>query len=87
MQPRTVKQANDELESKILSVSDVIEAMSSHRPYRAAFDMTTTKAEIIDKSGSYYCSECVEACLRLIEENNNDARRMFSSLSKVGMNN
>jgi len=36
---------------------------------------------------SYYCPECVEACLRLIEENNNDARRMFSSLAKVGRNN
>ena len=66
------------LESKILSVSDVIEAMSSHRPYRAAFDMATTKAKIIDKRGSYYCPECVEACLRLIEENKNDARRLIN---------
>ena len=75
------------MESKILIVSDVIKTMSSHRPYRAAFDMARTKAEIIEKSGSYYCPECVEAFLRLIEENNNDARRMFSSLSKAGMNN
>jgi putative two-component system response regulator len=76
-----------ELESKILSVSDVIEAMSSHRPYRAAFDMTTTKAEIVDKSGSYYCPECVEVCLRLIEENKNDARRLFNFLADAGRNN
>jgi HD-GYP domain-containing protein (c-di-GMP phosphodiesterase class II) len=76
-----------ELESKILSVSDVIEAMSSHRPYRAAFDMTTTKAEIVDKIGSYYCPECVEVCLRLIEENKNDARRMFNFLADAGRNN
>ena len=79
---------NDELEpeSKILSVSDVIEAMSSHRPYRAAFDMATTKAEIIDKRGSSYCPECVDACLQLMEENKDDARRLFDSLSKVGRN-
>jgi len=72
-----------ELESKILSISDVIEAMSSHRPYRAAFDMATTKAEIIDKSGISYCPECVDACLQLIEENKDDARRLFDSLAKV----
>ena len=76
-----------ELESKILSVSDVIEAMSSHRPYRAAFDIATTKAEIIDKSGSYYCPECVEVCLRLIDENKNDAMRMFNFLAEAGRNN
>ena len=71
-----------ELESKILSVSDVIEAMSFHRPYRAAFDMATTKAELIDKRGISYCPECVDASLRLIEENNDDARRLFDSLSR-----
>jgi len=73
-----------ELESKILSVSDVIEAMSFHRPYRAAFDMATTKAELIEKSGISYCPECVDACLQLIEENKDDAERLFNSLAKVG---
>ena len=85
--PKGLTSDEIELESKILSVSDVIEAMSSHRPYRAAFDMKTTKAEIIDKSGSYYCPECVEVCLRLIEENKNDARRMFSFLTGAGRDN
>jgi HD-GYP domain-containing protein (c-di-GMP phosphodiesterase class II) len=73
-----------ELESKILSVSDVIEAMSFHRPYRAAFDMATTKAELIENSGISYCSECVNACLQLIEENKNDAQRLFNSLAEAG---
>jgi HD-GYP domain-containing protein (c-di-GMP phosphodiesterase class II) len=71
-----------ELESKILCVSDVIEAMSSHRPYRPALDMATTKHEIISKKGSAYCPECVEACLELIEESGNDAYRLFSTLAK-----
>jgi HD-GYP domain-containing protein (c-di-GMP phosphodiesterase class II) len=61
--------------------------MSSHRPYRAAFDMATTKAEIMDNSGSYYCPECVDVCIRLIEENKNDARRLFDSLAKLGSDN
>ena len=85
--PKGLTSDEIELESKILSVSDVIEAMSSHRPYRAAFDMITTKAEIIDKSGSYYSPECVEVCLRLIEENKNDARRLFNFLAESGRNN
>ena len=84
--PRGLTNDELELESKILSVSDVIEAMSSHRPYRAAFDMATTKAEIIDKRGSSYCPKCVDACLQLMEENKDDARRLFDSLSKVGRN-
>lgn len=71
-----------ELEAKILSVSDVVEAMSSHRPYRAAFDISTTKAELIDKSGTYYFPECVAACLQLIEENKDDAKRLFYSLAE-----
>jgi putative two-component system response regulator len=79
--PRGLTDDELELESKILSVSDVIEAMSSHRPYRAAFDMETTKAEIIDKSGIAYCPECVDACLQLIEENKDDAQRLFDSLA------
>lgn len=85
--PRGLTNDELELESKILSVSDVIEAMSSHRPYRAAFDIATTKAEIIDKRGSSYCPECVDACLQLMEENKDDARRLFDSLAKVGRNN
>jgi response regulator RpfG family c-di-GMP phosphodiesterase len=80
--PKGLTDDEIELESKILSVSDVIEAMSFHRPYRAAFDMATTKAELIDKKGISYCPECVDACVELIEENNNDARRLFESLAK-----
>jgi putative two-component system response regulator len=79
--PRGLTNDELELESKILSVSDVIEAMSSHRPYRAAFDMKTTKAEIIDKRGIAYCPDCVDACLQLIEENKDDAQRLFDSLA------
>jgi putative two-component system response regulator len=73
-----------ELESKILSVADVVEAMSFHRPYRAAFNMVTTKVELIDKRGTSYCSQCVDACLQLIEENNDDAQRLFNSLAEAG---
>ena len=51
--PGGIKDDDLELETKILSVSDVVEAMSSHRPYRAAINISTTKAEIAD--GSNIC--------------------------------
>ena len=79
--PKGLTEYELELESKILSVSDVVEAMSSHRPYRAAFDMATTKAELMDKRAISYCPECVDACLQLIAENNDDAQRLFDSLA------
>ena len=56
------------LESKILSVADVIEAMSSHRPYRPALGLDAARDEILKNRGILYDSEVVDACLRLFEE-------------------
>ena len=79
--PGGLKDDDLELETKILSVSDVVEAMSSHRPYRAAIDISITKAEIADGSKILYSPECVDACLQLIEENDNDIIRLFGNAS------
>ena len=75
-----------EQEAKILCVSDVIEAMLSHRPYRPALDMAATKQEIISKKGEIYCPDCVDASLELIEENGNDPRKLFISLAREARN-
>lgn len=56
------------LESKILSVADVIEAMASHRPYRPALGLDEAKDEILKNRGILYDSEVVDACLQLFEE-------------------
>jgi len=85
--PRGLRDDESEFESRILGVSDVVEAMSSHRPYRPASDIATTKAEIAEGSGSLYSPECVDACLQLIEENKDDTRRLFEFLANVGRNN
>lgn len=69
------------MESKILSVSDVVEAMSSHRPYRAALSMNETKAEITHGRGRLYDADCVDACLQMIEENNDDVDRLCRRLA------
>ncbi len=55
-------------EARILAVADVIEAMSSHRPYRAARGVEPALEEIRQNRGRYYDPEAVDACLRLFEQ-------------------
>ena len=52
-------------EARILAVADVIEAMSSHRPYRAALPLEIALAEIEEGAGTRYDAEACEAGLRL----------------------
>ncbi len=66
-----------ETEAKILTVADVLEAMSSHRPYRPALSMEWAKNQLLEKSGSFYAPECAAAALRLIEQNSNDINRLL----------
>ena len=56
------------LESKILAVADVVEAMASHRPYRAALGIDKALEEIVDKKGILYDADVVNACLKLFEQ-------------------
>ncbi len=55
-------------EARILAVADVVEAMSSHRPYRPAFGLDRALEEIKQNRGILYGAEEVDACLRLITE-------------------
>jgi putative nucleotidyltransferase with HDIG domain len=55
------------LEAKILGVADVVEAMSSHRPYRPALGLGAALQEISQGSGALYDAEVVAACLRLLK--------------------
>ena len=52
------------LESRVLAVADVVEAMSSHRPYRPALGIVAALQEISEKRGILYDASVVEACLR-----------------------
>ena len=56
------------LESRILAVADVVEAMSSHRPYRPALGMEVALGEIRENAGMKYDAEVAAACLRVVEE-------------------
>ncbi|MEI6727929.1 MAG: HD domain-containing phosphohydrolase, partial [Actinomycetes bacterium] len=55
-------------EARILAVADVVEAMSSHRPYRAALGMAAALAEVKEQAGVKYDAAVVAACVRLFEE-------------------
>jgi HD-GYP domain-containing protein (c-di-GMP phosphodiesterase class II) len=56
------------LESRILGVADVVEAMASHRPYRPALGIDKALKEISGNKDSLYDPEVVEACLTLFKE-------------------
>ncbi|MEJ1296138.1 MAG: PAS domain S-box protein [Candidatus Sedimenticola sp. (ex Thyasira tokunagai)] len=56
------------LEARIMAVADVVEAISSHRPYRPGLGMDVALGEITDFRGSHYAPDVVDACLRLFNE-------------------
>lgn len=56
------------LEARILAVADVVEAMASHRPYRASLPLQQALEEIEQHRGTRYDSAVVDICLRLFRE-------------------
>jgi HD-GYP domain-containing protein (c-di-GMP phosphodiesterase class II) len=54
------------LESKILTVADVVEAMGSHRPYRPTLGIDAAVDHVKDKRGAWYDPAVVDACVRLV---------------------
>lgn len=59
------------LEARILAVADVVEAISSHRPYRPSLGLDAALKEIQDRSGSHYDPAVVQACIAIIHDNGN----------------
>jgi HD-GYP domain-containing protein (c-di-GMP phosphodiesterase class II) len=57
------------LEGRILAVADVVEAMSSHRPYRPGLGVEAALKEISNHKGDQFDQAVVEACIRLFKEN------------------
>jgi len=56
------------LEARILGVTDVVEAISSHRPYRAALGVDAALEEISHNKAILYDPNVVDACLKLFKE-------------------
>ncbi|HEY0836335.1 MAG TPA: HD domain-containing phosphohydrolase [Azospirillum sp.] len=55
------------LEARILAVADVVEAMTSHRPYRPALSVAEALAEIRAHRGTLYDADVVDACIGVLE--------------------
>ena len=56
------------LEAKIICVADVVEAMSSHRPYRPALGIDKALEGISQNRDILYDPKVVDACLKLFKE-------------------
>ena len=56
------------MESKILAVADVVEAMASHRPYRPSLGIEKALEEILENRGFFYDPPVVDACLKLFRQ-------------------
>jgi PAS domain S-box-containing protein/putative nucleotidyltransferase with HDIG domain len=56
------------LESRIITVADMVEAMASHRPYRAAMGTKAALEKIKQQRGITLDASAVDTCLKLFEE-------------------
>jgi len=56
------------VQARMLAVADVVEAMSSHRPYRPSIGREEAIAEIIEHRGTLYDAEMVDVCVALMRE-------------------
>jgi len=56
------------LEARIMAVADVVEAMCSHRPYRAGLSLELALTEIEKNRGKLYAPDVVDACLKLFRD-------------------
>ena len=66
--PNKLKGPDISVEARILAVADVVEAMSSHRPYRPSLGIDAALEEIISNRGLLYDADAVDACVKLIRE-------------------
>ncbi len=66
--PRALKGDQILLEARVLAVADVIEAMASHRPYRAGIGLEKALAEVERGRGTIYDASAADACLRLFRD-------------------
>lgn len=68
--PNGLKGSEICIESRIVSVADVVEAMCNNRPYRPAVGINAALEEIDRFKGTKYDSNIVEICIKLFKEKN-----------------
>lgn len=68
--PRGLKGEEILLEARIITVADVMEAISSHRPYRASLGVEFALEVLENSKGREFDAQVVEACLNLFKDKN-----------------
>ncbi|MFH0729719.1 MAG: HD domain-containing phosphohydrolase [Pseudomonadota bacterium] len=63
--PQGLKSGEIILEARILAVADVLETISSHRPYRPSLGMVQAMGELMENRGILYDADVVDACIQL----------------------
>jgi len=66
--PRGLKDDEILIEARIIAVADVVETMSSHRPYRPAIGIKEALEEISQNRGILYDPKVADTCLKLFRE-------------------
>ena len=74
-------------EARIVAVADVLEAMSSHRPYRAAYGLTAAINELVARKGTAFDAEAVEACVAVAQIHGNDPQVLWPALETAAGSN
>jgi putative nucleotidyltransferase with HDIG domain len=72
------------LDARILGVADVVEAISSHRPYRPALGLEYAMKEITSKKGKLYDPEVVDACVKLFKDEASVLRQLQLPVAITG---
>lgn len=68
-------------EARIIAVADVFEAMSSHRPYRAAFGLGAALDELVAHKRTAFDVEAVEACAAIVRAHGDGAETLWRALA------
>jgi HD-GYP domain-containing protein (c-di-GMP phosphodiesterase class II) len=68
--PNKLKGKDILLEARIVALADVVEAISSHRPYRPTLGINFALDEITKNRVILYDANVVDACLRLFLNKN-----------------
>ncbi|MBF0553995.1 MAG: response regulator [Nitrospirae bacterium] len=66
--PRGLRGDSILLAARVITVADVVEAISSHRPYRAALGPEIAMSEITSRKGICYDEDVVDVCVDLFEK-------------------
>ena len=66
--PEGLKDGDILIEARIIAVADVVEAISSHRPYRPALGISVALDEIKRHRGVLYDKDVVDACIKVFRK-------------------